>query len=316
MAELATHRTARADAPASRKDVSPYDFRNPDRLSKEQARALRVTCESFMRSYSTYLSTTLRTIVEMELISIDQMLYSEFAMALSNPGAIYTFSMEESNGRAILEISPALAFYALERLLGGTGKELYKQRELTAIEEHVLEKVILRTLETFSESWREVMPITTHLEGVESNPSFVQVASANETTIAFFYEIRVNEYSFSMSFGFPYVVIEPFLQLVKSVDLEHAKRPLDDRDGAKVRRRVLKTPVPLTVILGRSAITMREFLDLRVGDVIELARSIHEPLEVIVADQTKFHAYPGLRGRATAVRIDRILTEREGWEDE
>ncbi|MFH1760110.1 MAG: flagellar motor switch protein FliM, partial [bacterium] len=172
-----------AAAGESERAISLYDFRRPDRVSKDQMRTLQNLHEGYSRLLSTTLTSYLRSLVEIELVSVDQLTYSEFVMSISNPSCIYIFQMEPLEGRAIFEINPSLVFFMIDRLFGGQGKPSEQNRELTGIEENVMAKITERALQDLKEAWEHIGLFNPHVENYETNPQFVQIAPPGETVI-------------------------------------------------------------------------------------------------------------------------------------
>ncbi|MCH7495513.1 MAG: flagellar motor switch protein FliM, partial [Candidatus Marinimicrobia bacterium] len=167
----------------SQKMVSVYDFRHPDRVSKDQMRALRTIHERFGRMFATYLSSNLRMMVDIKVDSIDQVTYSEYAMSLTTPACIYVIEFENLGGSGLIELSSDLFFILLDRQLGGSGKSSIESREVTIIEQKVLEKVLIAALTFLNDAWQLITPLGSRLKSFETNAQFVQIAPPSETVV-------------------------------------------------------------------------------------------------------------------------------------
>ena len=297
-------------------EVQFYDFKHPDRLSRDQARILRTIHEGFSRVLATYLSTTIRTMVDVELASVDQVMYMEFTMGMSNPTCIYTLDIEGLSGNALLEISPELVFFMIDRLFGGPGDVVIENRPVTLIEQAVLRKIVERMLEFLDNAWAQVHPIGFRIKDFETNPQFVQIAPPSEPVAVFPFQIVLQDTKFPMNLCFPYFALEPILKKLSSQNWI-ARR----QEGAEDERRiedVLKvTEVELTVELGRSEMSLRELLRLEEGDVLVLETRVDDELKVKVNGRLKFFGKPGTHRRRRAVMIVReaSLEEQEGEDD-
>ncbi len=196
--------TLSPDLSESEKSMSLYDFRRPDRVSKDQMRTLQNLHEGYARLFSTTLTNFLRTFVEIELVSVDQLTYSEFVMSISNPSCIYVFKMEPLEGTAIIEINPSLVFFIIDRLFGGQGRPSEQNRELTLIEQNVIHRIVERGLNDFKDVWEHVGVFSPKIEAYETNPQFVQIAPPGETVILDLSRsanaecIGIDEYLFSL----------------------------------------------------------------------------------------------------------------------
>lgn len=295
------------------RSVHLYDFKHPDRVSKDQLRTLRTIHDGFARTYSTYLSTILRTMVDINLLSIDQVAYSEYMMALSEPSCIYILSSGTLEGRSILEINPQLSMLIVDRLLGGTGKSVGTElREITLIEQNIIRKIIERALEILNDVWQHVVPLDLKLDGFESNPQFVQIAPASEVAVIIFFEILMRDLTYPLNICFPYFVLEPVMQkLTVQSWFAQTKRKVTENSEEIITDRLVFTKVPFKVNLGKTEITLRKLMNLKAGDVLTLDSRTRGDLEVVVKERIKFFGQPGNVGKRRAVKIVRSVTQEE-----
>ncbi|MCK5145285.1 flagellar motor switch protein FliM [bacterium] len=290
-----------------------YDFKHPNRVSKDQLRNLRTIHEGFSRMLATYLTTLLRTIVDVQLLSIDQVTFLEFTMAMSNPGCIWVFDIEEYEGRGIVEVSPDLILLTIERLFGGEGKQTGEIRSLSVIEQNVASKIIRRILSIYDEAWEKAVALHTNMISFEMNPQFAQVAPASETAVVLFLEVNVRNTTFPLNICFPYFVLEPIIQkLTSDAWITHSSMIKSNTDIEKLNDTVENTDVIFRAELGTSIITMGELLDLEKGDIVILDRKVTEPIELIVGERARFRGEAGQREDKLIVRIlEEIVTEED-----
>ena len=295
------------------RSVHLYDFKHPDRVSKDQLRTLRTIHDGFARTFSTYLSTILRTMVDINLLSIDQVAYSEYMMALSEPSCIYILGSKNLEGRAILELNPQLAMLIVDRLLGGAGKTISSElREITIIEQSIIRKIIDRALEILNDVWYNIVPVELRLEGFESNPQFVQIAPASEVAIIIFFEILLRDLTYPLNICFPYYVLEPVMQkLTVQSWFAQTKRKITEDSADVITDRLTYTQVPFRVILGETKISIRDLVDMQIGEVIRLNTKTTDELPVQIKGKTKLFCKPGNLGRKKAVNIMRKVSEEE-----
>jgi len=288
-----------------------YDFKHPDRISKDQLRAMRTIHDSFSRGFGTYLSGMLRTLVDINLLSIDQATYSEYMLSLSVPSCIYIVASKNLKGAAIMEISPYFALTVVDRLLGGSGNRVGTVRELTIIEQNILRKMAESGLSILTDAWRHVYRLNLYIESFESNPQFVQIAPASETAAVVSFEIVIRDMSFPMNLCFPYFVLDPLIRnLSTSWSNVNTKRP-SLKESELMRTRILLSKLPLQVRLGSAHLRTRELSGLKVGDVVRLDERNDEFVKVIVNGKTKFWGEPGVSKNRKAVRIVRRVSEME-----
>jgi len=293
--------------------IKVYDFKHPDRFSKDQTRTLQMLHDHFSRLFATSMSAFLRTIIEVSLVSVDQLSYNEFIRSIANPTCVSLLKMNPLEGNGLLEISPSLAFAIVDRMMGGAGKEMKKNRELTEIEQTLLKRVIDRVCEGLRESWRTVVPIEPELETLETNPQmFLQLYLPTEMVILMTFEVKVGENAGSTSFCIPYVVLEPVVQKLTSRSWFSASRKgMGEENRTVLQRRLNQVGLELRANLGKTRLSVREVLDLRIGDVVPLRTRVREDVPVNVGGKPRFRAKLGMKERHRAVQICAVMTPEE-----
>jgi flagellar motor switch protein FliM len=295
------------DFSENEKTVSLYDFRRPDRVSKDQMRTLQNLHESYARQLSTTLTNFLRTFVEIELVSVDQLTYAEFIMSISNPSCIYVFKMEPLDGSAILEINPTLVFFIIDRLFGGQGRPSEQNRELTLIEQSVLHRIVERGLSDLKEVWEHIGVFSPKVEGYETNPQFVQIAPPGETVILVSLEVRMQNASGLMSICFPYLLLESVITNLSGESWMSSQSTSTMETRTVLEAEIQDLPLTVSTTIGNTNITIRDLLQLQRGDVLVLDKAFDSDLNVQIDGKTKMSARSGLIGRKKAIKITRIL---------
>ena len=288
-----------------------YDFKHPDRISKEQLRTLRTIHDGFARTFGTYLSTILRTMVDINLLSIDQVAYSEYMLALSVPSCIYVISSKNLKGSGILEIAPQFALMLVDRLLGGSGSRVERVREITIIEQNILKRVVEKALVVLNDSWHHIVPINFYVESFESNPQFVQIAPASETAAVIFFEIVVRDMTLPLNLCLPYFVLEPLLQHLADESWMTLTRHGPVGEITDIQARLQLTPLVLTVQLGQAMLRLGDLLNLQEGAVIALKDRRDQELKIIMNGKVKFWGIPGIVNNQKAVKILRRVSPYE-----
>lgn len=292
--------------------IKDYDFRRPDKFSKDQLRAIQMIFENFSRQLTTALSTQVRSVVQANVASVDQITYQEFTRSLLSPTAIYVLEVYPLEGNAILEINPALVFAIIDRLLGGKGEPLRKARELTDIERSVMERVVMRVLELLEESWTNIAELRFRIESMESNPSFVQIAPGTDMVLLVTMKIQVGQAEGMMNFCMPYFVIEPIVDKLSSRYWFAASiKRLPPETKEELRRKVERLKIPISVELGRARLMLSEVMDLQVGDVIKLDVRADEPALLRVGSRPKFRVAVGSSRGRYAVQVVEPISEEE-----
>lgn len=294
----------------SQKEITGYDFRRPNRLSKNQLRTMQNIHESFAESLSYYLVSRLQTIVTVHVTSVDQLFYSEFILSVSNPGSLYVFELGINDGNAILELSPQLAFVIMERLLGGNGETLKKVRALTQIEQSVLKGIVERALSDLQSAWKSVGNLNFKFERFESEADFVQIAPPSEIVLVITFEVMVANRPYLMNLCFPTFALE---EVISKLNFQHLS-PVGHSNKSGIRqevlsKQILNTRVPVMAMLGKTQITIGELLNLEVGDVLRINKKVDQDLEIMVNNKRKFFGRPGKFDGHNSVIINRFATE-------
>jgi flagellar motor switch protein FliM len=297
--------------------IKVYDFKRPDKFSKDQLRAIQMIHESFARQLSTVMSTLIRSIVSAEVASVDQLAYEEFLNSLVQPTVIGTLEMHPFNGNALIEMNPNLVFAIIERLLGGKGEFTGKARELTDIEKTVIERVLMRMLELLEESWSTVVDVRFRFESMESNPFFVQICPPRDMVLLVIMKLKVAEVEGMISLCIPYFLMEPIVDKLSSQQWFVSTSRKSD---ASVRENLLKTldrvKVPMGLELGHTVLSLADVYSLQAGDVIKLDETLDNPVEVRVGNYVRFKARPGTMNGRLAVEVTDVVQVEESLEAE
>ena len=294
------------------KQITLYDFKRPNRVSKEQLRAFRGIHDKMARSLSSQISAIMRSIVEIQLHSVDQMTYGEFLMSLPNPTSFNVFSMKPLEGSGVLEINPSIAFPMLDRLLGGKGEPFESNREFSDIELSLFETVLRVMMSTLKEAWGPVAEVYPAIESKESSPNVVQIVAQNEIVVMVVMEIIIGHSSGMMNICYPVIALEPVLPKLASRDLM-----LNETSSKKSRNQELQVliggaKVTVEANLGVAELTLREVLDLKDGDIIRLNDSADDIVSLSVDGKERFKGEIGLRRFRKSIKVTEIIyTERD-----
>jgi len=294
----------------TQKKVRAYDFKRATRFSKDHLRSLTRIHENFARFLTTYFSTQLRTFVQINVVQVEQLPYDEFIRSIPKMTILNIFEAEPLEGRMVLEVHPNVAFAMLDRLLGGSGITPSKINALTEIETIIMEKIFSRALDTLQEAWKTVVDLYPRLEALETNPQFMQIASANDTIALISLSTKIGDTTGMINLCIPHVVIEPIMPRlsVHHMFVTHKKTKTTEESEA-LQNRITKAKLPIIAELGHSEISVREFLGLAVGDVIPLNKLVDEGLQVKVGEKLKFIGSPGTAKGKIAVQIAEIVSE-------
>ena len=300
---------APASPPKPRDKVSVYDFKRPERVGKEQMRALQTLHEGFGRNYSAALSALLRMIVEVKLTSVDQLTYSEFVFSLENPSCFNLLKAEPLEGHLILDINPSILYPIIDRLLGG-GRETtaVARRPLTEIELRLVNKITRLFLEELRHAWENVLELQLEVVRVESNPQLAQIVPPNEVVVLISFELTIGELRGMMNLCIPFNSIERIgAKLSANNWTSYGRRSSTPQNMARIEQNLKGSLVELAVQLAGTRISTKDLLGLRVGDIITTNDDTSAPLAVMVEGVTKFHAFAGAHKGRKAIRIEDAL---------
>lgn len=295
------------------RDIRIYDFKRPERVSKDQMRALQTLHEGFGRNFGAALSTYLRTIVEVTVASIEQLTYSEFIHSLPNPTCFNLLKAEQLDGQLCLEVSPLIIYPIIDRLLGGSNADLFiPQRPLTQIEQRLVERITDRATHHLSEAWSNLTPSTFTVQDFESNPQLVQIVPPNETVVVVGFEIKMGNRAGTMSLCIPYNVIEPIMGILAAQNwfTYHKKGGMDDH-LRRLTNNVHNAPVEIRAFLAQTSISVSDLLNLQPGDIITTDKESNKEVLIQVEGKNKFLGQIGQYRGARAIRITRKCAQLE-----
>lgn len=297
-----------------RSHVTVYDFKRPERVSKDQMRAFQALHEGFSREFGAALSGMLRAIVEVKLISVDQLTYSEFVFSLENPTCFNLLWSEGLDGHFILDLSPSIIFPIVDRLLGG-GKDAaaeYPSRPLTDIELNLASRILTLSMRGLEKAWENICDLKLRVQQVESNPQLVQIVPPNEVIVLVSFELTMGDMRGIMNLCIPFNTIEPLSSKLSSDSWSaYQKKGIDPEQQQQLVQGVRRAPVKLVVQLAHTQVTAREIAQLEVGDVILTEDDVLKGACVSIEGCPVFRAYPGVLKGRKAIRVGENLVDPE-----
>jgi len=290
-------------------EIKDYDFKRPERVSKDQMRALHTLHEAFARNFGAGLSGFLRMIVEVKVASCEQITYGEFVAALPNPTSFHLLEASPLVGRICLELSPLIIFPIIDRLLGGNNEELYvPARPLTAIETRLVSKITDRATAAMREAWEDIAELDFEVIETESNPQLVQIVPPNEVAVVVGLEIRLANRAGTMNLCIPYKVIEPVMDKLSSQSWFAAgKGQKKDTFTEQITELLSTAPVEVSALLAETNILLSDLVSLSVGDIITTDKLATDPIVLCVEGQKKMIANIGQYKKDRALKIIRHL---------
>ena len=292
--------------------VKEYDFSRPAKFSKEHLRTLEIIFEHFGRLLSSNLPAYLRKNVQVEVMNSEAVTYSEFSNALSNPVLLGVVNMAPLGGNIIIEMATNVGYTIIDRLLGGAGEPLEKIRDFSEIELSVLERIFSIIISLLREPWTNVVEIDPYLERIETNSQFAQIISPTEMIAILTLNINIGGVEGLMNVCLPFLTLE---HVMDKLNTKYWFSTMQDKDEVNysefIETAINKAYVPVSAELGKSFITVMDFVNLQVGDIIKLNTNVSDELDVYVGNIVKFKALPGSFSDNYAVKVTEIYREEE-----
>ena len=289
--------------------ITPYDFKRPERVGKEQMRALQTMHEGFGRNFGAGLSALLRSIVEVKLTSVDQLTYSEFVFSLENPTCFNLITADPLEGQIILDINPSLLFPIIDRLLGGGATSAPPaRRPLTEIELRLVSRITGLFLTEMKRAWANVLELDLSVDRVESNPQLVQIVPPNEVVVLISFEVTIGSSRGMMNLCIPFNSIERISNKLSANSwVAISKRPVSQESIQRLSDQIGGSVVELVVDLAETQISTADLIGLRVGDIVTTEKDVQSSLVLHVEGQPKFHTTVGsFKGRKAIQVVDRV----------
>ena len=294
------------------KGVKIYDFARPAKFSKEQLRTLEIIFESYSRLISTYLSGHLRSMVSVEVMNSEAVTYSEFSNALINPVILAVTDFRPLKGSILMELSPNMGFTIIDRVLGGSGQGLEKIREFTDIERVILEKLFVQFVQLLVEPWENVVELDPVLEKIETNSQVVQIISPNEIIALVTLNIKIGNVAGMMNICIPHLVIESIMdKLNTKYWFSQKEQELGPSYEEYIQKMIRTSRIPIRAILGKTHVTVKEFLELQRDDIVKLDKDIDSELDVYVGNILKFSGVLGEYKNKLAIKINQVITRED-----
>ncbi|MBI6872737.1 flagellar motor switch protein FliM [Clostridium aciditolerans] len=288
--------------------VKPYDFRSPQKFSKDHIRTLELIHDNYARIISNYLTAQVRNNVKVKIESVQQITYEEFIHSVPNPTILTVFKMPPLNGSVLFETNPQFVFQVIDVLLGGNGIGKFKNRDFTDIDKNIIKVVNAGLISNLRLAWEDVLEVHPEIEGLETNPALNQTLAPNEPVALITFSVEMGKSSTFINICIPYLSIEKVLdKLVVQYWFQESDEDVLQESREKLRERLNIVNIKLTAVLGTAQITVNEFLRLGVGDVVTLNEKTSSPIKLVVEDEPYYYGKPGILGKNMGVQILDII---------
>lgn len=294
------------------RQVKNYDFKRPAKFSKEHLRTLEIIYEHYGRLLSTNLPVYLRKSIQVSVSSSETFTFSEFSNALSNPVILSIVDFQPLNGNIIIELSSNLGFAMIDRMLGGQGLPLEKSRDFSEIELSILERLMLICMQHMREPWKNVVEINPVLERIETNAQFAQVIAPSDMVAIVSFNIKIGDVEGYMNVCLPYFTLE---DVMDKLNTKYWYSTMQKEDTINYEHQleslIRRVDVPVRAVLGKSQVSVSDFLNLQIGDIIRLDTKVDSEMKIYVGNIKKFTALPGSSRDSYAVQVTSVIREEE-----
>jgi flagellar motor switch protein FliM len=285
-----------------------YDFRRPDQFSKDQLRTLQMLHETFARLGGSNLSAFLRSPVNIDLISLEQVPYEEYLRSI-NQSVFTILSLPPLNGQAVLELEFGLVFTMIDRMLGGPGRAI-NRNVLTDIERPLIRQIIERMFQALKSAWEGVVIVNPGIEGMETSSQFVQIAPPNDIVVTILFEVRIGNHRSAMSLCIPYLVLKPITTKLSAQKwFSSNSRKMSPAIKRVISNQIQQTEVDCSIRLGQAEISVGDFLRLQPGDIVRLEQKTVEDLTLLIGNVPKFEGKPALNGKKLVFSVTDSIEE-------
>lgn len=292
--------------------IKNYDFSRPTKFSKEHLRTLEIIFEHYSRLVSTNLPVYLRKNVQVTVASSETVTFSEFTNALSNPVILGIINFAPLNGNIIIDLATNLGYAMLDRMLGGVGNPLDKTRDFSEIELTIIEKILVMLTQLLREPWKNVLDVAPVLNRVETNPQFAQVIAPNDMIAIVTLNMKIGDIEGFINICLPFFTLEDVMdKLNTKYWFSTMQENHDENYENYIESLIRKVDIPVKAVLGKSTISVSDFMNLQVGDCIRLDTKVDSDMNIYVGNIRKFTALPGANQDLYAVRITSVMREEE-----
>lgn len=288
--------------------VKKYDFRSPQKFSKDHMRTLELIYDNYSRIISSYLTGQLRSTVKAKIESTEQTTYEEFIHSVPNPTILTMFKMPPLNGTILFETNPQFVSFIVDILLGGSGGRKFKAREFTDIDKNIITKINQGLISNLKLAWSDVLEVRPEIEGIETNPALNQTLAPHEPVALITISIEVGEFTTFVNTCIPYISVEKILdKLVVQYWYQQTDEDRLKEARENIERELQKVSLPVYAQLGEANISVDDFLRLTIGDVLTLKQRFDDPVKIFIDDKSHFIGKPGVIGKKLGVQIIEIF---------
>ncbi|MEZ5306525.1 MAG: flagellar motor switch protein FliM [Pyrinomonadaceae bacterium] len=283
--------------------VVPYNFRKPDRLSKDQIRAIYLLHDLFAHSLSSSLPLLLRTASEVNLISVEQQPFGDYLKGLADPTTIFTIYVPTLRGSYAVEISSPIAFPVIDRLLGGAGDDLEEKRAATDLELNIVEDFLSIICDAYVEAWKPIIPLEGEVRARETRPQMAQMVAQNEVVVTIAYQLQIGEARGSMSISIPIVTLEPVIDKFNPASYSSGSK-VSQEERLALREGLKRVKFPVSTEIEPLSVRYGDLAKLGVGDILRTNHRADASVNINIGGKEKFRGSLAGDNGQLVVRIE------------
>lgn len=288
--------------------VKIYDFRSPQKFSKDHIRTLELIHDNFARITSNYLTAQVRKNVKVKIETVEQVTYEEFIHSVQNPTIMTMFKMPPLNGSLLFETNPQFSYQIIDILLGGTGDRKNTSKEFSDIDKNIMKQVNAGMIENLKLAWEDILKVEPEIENIETNPAINQTLAPNEPVALIVFSVEMGKNNSFINLCIPYLSIEKVLdKLVVQYWFKNDSDELNDEAKEKLEDNLKPVEIDLFAKLGETNLSVDDFLNLTEGDVLKLDTKCTSPVEIYLENKPYYYGKPGTIGKYMGVTVLEII---------
>lgn len=285
--------------------IQPWDIRKVGQIGREPLRSLTQLHESIARNLTHSLGAYLRVVFDANLVSVEQLGYAEFLGRLPELAYLATVQLQPLSAIAALQIDLSLAFPIIDLLLGGHGSTAVELREITDIEEQILEGVVRIICREFEAAWQPV-GISVSFDQRQQPAQMQRLMPPSDKTLSLSFEIRMSETRGMLNLVVPSSVSNMLLRKLSHDWIYHRPRGLAEC-SPELLARILQCDFDLDLALPSQLVNARRIVSLENGQILPLSHSVDDPALAAVGGHPCFTSEVVRHGNRRAAHIQRRI---------
>ncbi len=247
--------------------------------------------------YINYLSTAFQA----ALVSAEHLSYRDFLQRMPEVTYLASCRLDPLGVNAVLQLDLSIAFPIVDLLLGGKGHGETLSREITEIEEQILESVVRIICRELGLTWQS-LALEFCFEQRQKSAQIPHLLALDEKTLALSFEITMPDTRGTLNLAVPIVVSNALLRKI-SADSAYQMPRRSDGSKEQLRKRLLECPFQLGAEVLNISVPLHAMLHLSPGDLLLLPRRADATATLRVGGIPMFSALVVRHGLTRAAQI-------------